>query len=451
LEEEALRMLEEAEEPGGGIEEAEEPGGGIEEAEEPGDGTDAATLDPEVADALEEELFGAADAAEDAADAESAADEDCADVSETELFGPEAEDSTATAATKPVNTSSSVNEASATQASATETGFTDNLSNEAKEARRESDEGPYDSKTSRYMMDENGNLLHKWKVDYASRGGGGRAQCRDKDCLERFDQGGVLSIEKGCLRIGRRIMMDHDKDGNGNISFMWFHARCIFNSFLRARKSTRVIESEFDIEGFGNLKHEDQEGIRRLIAGIEKPSAARFNPGENMPNQTPAKRGNDGNTTAESAQKKPKKMEREPIVGHRVWTHFRCLPKEIPGQPPSVAAAASIKSEKPELAMIRDAAMGGNIIVQFESEDHEKERVELFQSRKGKRIRGWLRYPRLFEGRKQRVPVNWLQMKRDPPKLCGCKVQEWGHDCPCGIACGRGSTHKVWGVGDTAY
>lgn len=424
MEEEALRMLEEHE-----------------EAEAPGDGTDDATLDPEVADALEEELFGAADAAE----AQSEADEDCADVSETELFGPEAEDSTATAATKSPNKTSSVNEASSPEAVPT-----DDMPNEAKEARRDHDEGPYDSKTSRYIKDENGNLLHKWKADYAARGGGGRAQCRDKDCLERFDQGGVLSIEKGCLRIGRRILMDQDKDGSdGHISYMWFHCRCIFNSFLRARKATRIIESEFDVEGFGNLKHEDQEGIRRLIAGIEKPSAARFNPGENMPNQTPAKRGNDGNPNPPS-EKKRKQNEREPIVGERVWTFFRCLPKEIPGQPPGVVSA-SVKSEKPELAVIRDSVMGGNIIVQFESEDHEKERVELFQSRKGKRIRGWLRYPRLFEGRKQRVPFGWLQMKRDPPKLCGCKVQDWGHECPCGISCGRGSSRKVWGVGDTAY
>ena len=35
------------------------------------------------------------------------------------------------------------------------------------------------------------------QVDYAARGGGGRAQCRDTDCLERHNQGGVRTIEKG--------------------------------------------------------------------------------------------------------------------------------------------------------------------------------------------------------------------------------------------------------------
>eukprot|EP00435_Cladocopium_sp_Y103_P010132 s6430_g2.t1 len=41
---------------------------------------------------------------------------------------------------------------------------------------------------SRFMEDKDGKRLHKWVVDYASRGGGGRAMCRDKDCLERRDQ-----------------------------------------------------------------------------------------------------------------------------------------------------------------------------------------------------------------------------------------------------------------------
>merc|ERR1719171_1376053 len=97
------------------------------------------------------------------------------------------------------------------------------------EAMREEAEGPYDHKTSRFTRDAEGNLLHKWKVDYAARGGGGRAQCRDSDCLERHDQGGVRTIEKGCLRIGRRVLMEQDQDGNGGtMHIMWHHARCIF-------------------------------------------------------------------------------------------------------------------------------------------------------------------------------------------------------------------------------
>lgn len=403
---------------------------------------ESATLDPEVANALEEELFGAADAA--------GSEDGSADVSETELFGPEAEETTATCTTIPpgVNSSSTL-EAPPTAAKADGHESCDPTDPVVQARRKE--EAERDEKMSRWTKDPNGNYLHKWKADYAARGGGGRAQCRDSDCLERMDQGGVRAIEKGCLRIGRRVLMDQG-DGEATVSFMWYHARCIFNTFLRARKSTRIIESEFDIEGFPLLNHEDQEMIRRLIAKTEKPSTARFGTGESIPNQTPAKRPNDGANRPESAAEKkrrtdPNKVEVKP--GDRVWTFFRCLPKDGPGVAPGVAGV-TVKSEKAELAMIREDPVGANIIVQFESEEHEKERIELFQSKRGKRIRGWLRYPRLFEGRKQRVPVTWLQLKRNPPALCGCKVQQWGHSCDCGISCGRGSAVKVWGVGDTA-
>merc|ERR1719271_1651833 len=163
------------------------------------------------------------------------------------------------------------------------------------------------------MRDQNGNLLHKWKVDYAPRGGGGRAQCRDKDCLERADQGGVRTIEKGCLRIARRVLMEQDSDGNGGtVHLMWHHARCIFNTFLRARKNTRTIESELDMEGFDELKHEDKEMLRRIIDGNENPRNVRFRSfDDGAPMKTPQKRSADGGpdppTGNASANKRSKK------------------------------------------------------------------------------------------------------------------------------------------------
>lgn len=295
----------------------------------------------------------------------------------------------------------------------------------------------------------------KWKVDYAMRGGGGRAQCRDSDCLERHDQGGVRTIEKGCLRVARRILMDKDGE-DPSISLMWHHARCMFNTFLRARRSTRTIESELDIEGFDELRNEDKELLRKIIDGNDDCRNVRFRSfGDGGPMRTPEKRSAEGadlpqgyNGNATGAKRK--KNERTLNKGDRVWTHFRCLPKGPapgPGGPPGVAGIA-VKSAKPELAMVVEEATVGNAIVQFESTEHEKERLELYMG-KGKRIRGWLRYPRIFEGRKQRVPVSWIQMNRNPPALCGCKTQVWGHQCECGIACNRGSAVKVFGVGDT--
>lgn len=336
------------------------------------------------------------------------------------------------------------------------------------EAQREADEGPYDPKTSRYMRDAQGVLWHKWKVDYASRGGGGSAQCRDQDCLERHAQGGVRSIEKGCLRIGRRVMMDLDKSGEGSVTMLWHHARCIFNTFLRARKTTRILETEHDIEGFSAITPEDQDALRRLIEGNDNIRNVRFRVFEgHLPEVTPPKRGRGparvagggdpganpvGVPPETPAMKRRRKLleDKELRVGDRLWTHFRCLPRDAvrDGAPPGVVLGP-VKSEKPELAMAREEITNGTVVVQFESEAHEKDRTELYKSRRGKKIKGWLRYPRLFEGKKQRVPVTWIQWNRTPPLLCGCTRQEWGHKCDCGIACNRGHGVKVWGVGDT--
>jgi len=287
--------------------------------------------------------------------------------------------------------------------------------------------------------------MHKWKVDYASRGGGGQAQCRDTDCLEKINQGGVRTIEKGCMRIGRRVMLEEDRPP----TMLWHHARCIFNTFLRARKSTRTIESELDIEGFEALNYEEKEILRRIIDKDENLRNVRFRSLDGGTTHTPQKRDasgvadSSGLTGAKKRRKEPE--DRTLDKGDRVWTHFRCLPKE--GALPPGAVGATVKSAKPELAMVRSDVEGDAVIVQFESAETEKERIELYNSKKGRRIRSWLTYPRIFEGRKQRVPMAWIAWNRKPPQMCSCTKQEWAHACDCGISCGRGAQRAIWGVG----
>merc|ERR1719203_35974 len=92
--------------------------------------------------------------------------------------------------------------------------------------------------------------------------------CRDLDCLERPEQNGVSSIEKGSLRIGRRVLIE--KGDSSEMTIMWYHARCIFNTFLRARPGTRVILSEDDIEGFHFIDPADQDMLRRFIANNDE-------------------------------------------------------------------------------------------------------------------------------------------------------------------------------------
>lgn len=292
---------------------------------------------------------------------------------------------------------------------------------------------------SRYMRDETGLMLLKWKVEYGARGGGGRAMCKDLDCLEQHSQGGLRTIEKGDLRIGRRVLMEKD-DAAGAVMMMWYHARCIFNTFLRARKTTRVLESAEDLEGFESIAPEDQAMIRRIIAGNEDVRGARVR-------STPQKRGATDDLDSSPASKRLKEKGKQVQVlrkGDRVWTFCKIRPPA--SDRPGVMMDVAMKSPKPELGMIAEEEQDGGLIIQFESAEHEKERNDKLLEKRYTKIRGWLRYPRVFEGKKQRIPVNWIQMSRRPPILCSCTKQVWGHQCDCGIACSRGTSTQVWGV-----
>lgn len=324
------------------------------------------------------------------------------------------------------------------------------------------EKGDHDFDESRYMKDQNGQLLHKWKVDYATRAGGGRAMCKDTDCLERHDQGGVKFIEKGALRIGRRVLMKgHGDSDEGTVNMMWYHARCMFNVFLRSRKQTRVIASPVDLEGFEHIVAEDQEMLRKFIHSNEdvrswkggqvlRPGAG----GAKRSLDTPEKTQGTGREPGMGmgigllGESKRRKVEESRVTlrkGDRVWTFCRVRPKPTAdGLPP---AEFAVKSPKPELGMIVDGEKEGHVIVQFEKAEHEKERLELYVTPRKKKIRAWLRYPRIFDGKKQRIPMSWIQFSRPPPKLCSCVRQEWGHGCECsGTSCGRGNTSKIWGV-----
>lgn len=279
-----------------------------------------------------------------------------------------------------------------------------------------------------FTEDKNGDLVRKWVVDYAPRDGAGRATCRDLDCLEKYAQGNKL-IEKGSLRIGRRVLMDKAKFiGEGEepqMTIFWHHARCIFNTFRRARKGTRVITSVDDLDGFDVLRLEDQNLLRRIIEGSEDHQSARFDRNTDTPEKLQGKK-----------RKRDEAMEERLKKGSVVWTHFRTRGKDgAEGAPVLIN-----KSEKPELAILVDGEVRNNkLVVQFESAAHLKERVEKYNQRRFRRIRPWLKFPRLFEGPKQLVPVDWVDWVRNPPRMCSCNRQEWGHACDCeGYTCTRG-------------
>lgn len=109
-------------------------------------------------------------------------------------------------------------------------------------------------------------------------------QCKENSCKQ--------TIEKGALRIGKsfpspfgdadmtnwfvdmtnwycvankeqRLLLD---DSCAFFSFR-YHAICMFQSLSRARKTTKKIESEDDLEGWDDIKEADKKLLRKLIGG----------------------------------------------------------------------------------------------------------------------------------------------------------------------------------------
>ena len=90
-------------------------------------------------------------------------------------------------------------------------------------------------------------------VEYASQG---RAKC--KTCKQQ--------IEKSSTRIGKLVSNPFSEDGG--MMKQWYHVPCIFDSLSRARATTKKIDSTDDLDGFGNLKDDDQVKIVSLIKGL---------------------------------------------------------------------------------------------------------------------------------------------------------------------------------------
>lgn len=89
-------------------------------------------------------------------------------------------------------------------------------------------------------------------VEYAPQG---RAKC--KTCKQQ--------IEKSSTRIGKLVSNPFSEDGG--MMKQWYHVPCIFDALSRARATTKKIDSTDDLDGFGNLKDDDQTKIVSLIKG----------------------------------------------------------------------------------------------------------------------------------------------------------------------------------------
>ncbi|XP_033724639.1 LOW QUALITY PROTEIN: DNA ligase 3-like [Pecten maximus] len=90
---------------------------------------------------------------------------------------------------------------------------------------------------------------NRYVIGYAKLGTSGCKGCKTK-------------IEKGSLRIGKVTANPFGGDGDMK---QWYHPSCIFNTFKRARATTKKIEEPDDVEGFSEILQEDKDEINKLI------------------------------------------------------------------------------------------------------------------------------------------------------------------------------------------
>jgi len=89
-----------------------------------------------------------------------------------------------------------------------------------------------------------------YNIEYAKPS---RAKCKLTTCKQPFDE--------GSLRIGKTFSSSNGERNQTD----WFHVDCIFKAFVRARKTTKKIETVDDILGFDSLSPQDQDNVQKLV------------------------------------------------------------------------------------------------------------------------------------------------------------------------------------------
>lgn len=92
----------------------------------------------------------------------------------------------------------------------------------------------------------------RYCIEYAKTGRSGCKKCKQ-------------TIEKGVSRVGKVTANPFSDDG-GEMK-QWYHLPCVFETFTRARATTKVVESPADLDGFTDLRDEDKEEVKKFIKG----------------------------------------------------------------------------------------------------------------------------------------------------------------------------------------
>lgn len=91
---------------------------------------------------------------------------------------------------------------------------------------------------------------NKFQAEYAPTA---RSSC--KKCKQKID--------KGELRVNKLTAnIFHEGEGEMKQSY---HPKCLFDTFIRARSTTKIVEEPDDLEGYSDLKQEDKDTLKKLI------------------------------------------------------------------------------------------------------------------------------------------------------------------------------------------
>ena len=94
-----------------------------------------------------------------------------------------------------------------------------------------------------------------------------RIQAGCKKCKEK--------IEKGEIRIAKITKSPFSDDGEMKI---YYHPKCIFDVFKKARSTTKIIEDPTDLEGWQDVEQKDREMILNLIKEMNRASNSSSSP-----------------------------------------------------------------------------------------------------------------------------------------------------------------------------
>lgn len=139
----------------------------------------------------------------------------------------------------------------------------------------------------------------RFAVDYAKRA----AKC------QKCKQG----IDKGSLRLAKLVANIFNDDG-GDMK-QYHHPVCLFESFKRARATTKVIDDPGDIEGWNSVRDEDKEPILSLIRAHEEFSKTKSSksPKKNNIKKSPLKKEEEEEPEPVAAKEEPEKKTRTPV------------------------------------------------------------------------------------------------------------------------------------------